>query len=264
MNNKHIRGEGNKDSCLPSPLTILDTPVHPITVQQTLEWVTQAMACPLPMARPHLHQIATTNPEFVMRAQWDGTFRQLLWQADLCIPDGIGLVLASRWMKRPLPQRVPGSSLTYKLATLCAQNGWSLFLLGAAEGVAEEAGAILQQQNPALQIAGTYAGSPSLHENDEIVARINASQADMLWVAYGAPKQDFWIQRNKKTLTSVRVAMGIGGSLDFITGNVPRAPQSWQRLHLEWLYRLYLEPHRWRRMLALPHFVWRVIWQELL
>jgi N-acetylglucosaminyldiphosphoundecaprenol N-acetyl-beta-D-mannosaminyltransferase len=211
------------------------------------------------MTEPGLHQIATTNPEFVMRAQQDAAFRQVLWQADLCIPDGVGLLIAAQWLGRPLPQRVPGSELVYHLAELAAENRWRLFLLGAAEGVAEAAAVILQQQYPGLIIAGTYAGSPDPSENAAIVRRINDSQADMLFVAYGAPRQDKWIARNKESLTAVRLAMGVGGSLDFITGRAVRAPRWLQNLGLEWFYRLIREPWRWRRMLALPRFALKVL-----
>jgi N-acetylglucosaminyldiphosphoundecaprenol N-acetyl-beta-D-mannosaminyltransferase len=233
-------------------IQILGTPVHSITRQQTITWVSWAMT------QPHLHQIATTNPEFVMMAQQDDAFRQVLWQADLCIPDGIGLIWASRWLKRPLPERVPGSELVYLLAEQAAQSGWRLYLLGAAPGVAEAAAAIFQARYPGLIIAGTYAGSPALEENDAIVKHINTSRADLLFVAYGAPRQDKWIARNRDKLTTVRVAMGVGGALDFVTGKSIRAPRRLQKLGLEWLHRLYHEPWRWRRMLALPRFVWRV------
>ena len=243
-------------SNLQSPISILNTPVHPVTMADTLTLAQQFMT------EARLHQIATTNPEFVMTAQQDEAFRQVLWAADLCIPDGIGLIYAARWLKRPLPQRVPGSELIYRLATLAAQNDWRLFLLGAAPGVAEEAAVILQEQNPGLIIAGTYAGSPAPAENEAIVQRINASQADMLFVAYGAPRQDKWIARNKERLTTVRLAMGIGGSLDFVTGRANRAPRWLQNLGLEWLHRLIREPWRWRRMLALPRFAAKILFSS--
>ena len=216
------------------------------------------------MVEPHLHQICTTNPEFVMTAQTDDEFRQVLHGADLCLADGIGLVLASRWLgkrlgQRPLPERVPGSELVYHLAELCAQEGWRLFLLGAAPGVAEEAASIFQSRYPNLNIAGTYAGSPDPDENAAIVQRINNSRAEMLFVAYGAPKQDKWIARNPEALPTVRVAIGVGGSLDFVTGKSIRAPRWVQNLGLEWLHRLIKEPWRWRRMLALPRFVFSVV-----
>ncbi len=234
-------------------LTILDTPVNAVTMANTLILVQQFMAA------PRLHQICTTNPEFVMAAQTDDDFRRVLHEADLCLADGIGLVLASRWLGNPLPERVPGSELVYHLAELCAQAGWRLFLLGAAPGVAEAAAAIFQARYPDLIIAGTYAGSPDPAENEAIVQRINDSGAEMLFVAYGAPKQDKWIARNRQALPTVRVAIGVGGSLDFVTGKSIRAPRWVQNLGLEWLHRLIKEPWRWRRMLALPRFVFSVL-----
>ncbi len=237
----------------PKSITILDTPVHIVTMDEVLRLVQRFML------EPRLHQIATTNPEFVMTAQGDMHFRQVLEQSDLCIADGVGLVLASRYLGTPLPERVPGSELVYNLAQLAAQKNWRLFLLGAAPGVAEEAAAIFQHKYPGLQIVGTYAGSPDPAENEAIVQRIRSSQADMLFVAYGAPNQDKWIARNRHILPNVRLALGIGGSLDFVTGKSVRAPRWVQNLGLEWLHRLTLEPWRWRRMLALPHFAIKVL-----
>lgn len=234
-------------------MTILGVPVHAVTMAQTVEYVRAFMQ------EPRLHQIATVNPEFVMRAREDAAFRQVLAEADLCLPDGVGLLYAARYQGRQLPERVPGSELVYHVAELAAREGWRLFLLGAAPGVAEEAADILQRHYPELVIAGTYAGSPDPAENEEIVARINESQAEMLYVAYGAPRQDKWIARNREALPTVRVAIGVGGSLDFITGRAVRAPRWVQQLGLEWLHRLLHEPWRWRRMLALPQFAWRVL-----
>ena len=237
----------------PTPIPLLGIPVHAVTMADTLALVEGYMA------EPRLHQIATVNPEFVMAAQSDAEFRRVLEQADLCLPDGVGLLYAARRYGRRLPERVPGSELVYRLAERAAARGWSLFLLGAAPGVAEEAATILGDQYPGLRIVGTYAGSPDLAENEAIVRRVNDSRAALLFVAYGAPKQDKWIARNRDALTTVRVAIGIGGSLDFITGRAVRAPRCLQRLGLEWLPRLIREPWRWRRMLALPRFGWRVL-----
>jgi N-acetylglucosaminyldiphosphoundecaprenol N-acetyl-beta-D-mannosaminyltransferase len=199
-----------------------------------------------------------------MAAQKDADFMAVLRQAALCIPDGVGLLWAARIMGQRLPERVAGSELVYHLAGLAAENGWRLFLLGAGPGVAEAAAAVFQERFPALTIVGTYAGSPDPAENESIVELINDSTADLLFVAYGAPKQDKWIARNRERLTTVRVALGVGGSLDFISGRSVRAPRWLQRLGLEWLYRLVREPWRWRRMLALPHFALRVVAARLL
>jgi N-acetylglucosaminyldiphosphoundecaprenol N-acetyl-beta-D-mannosaminyltransferase len=241
-----------------SSITLLGVPVHQLTTAQTLTHIERFLET------PGLHQIATVNPEFVMAAQKDADFLALLQAADLSIPDGVGLLWAARLMGEHLPERVAGSELVYHLAKLAAEKGCPIFLLGAAPGVAEAAAAVLQKRYPALIIAGTYAGSPDPAENDAIVQRINDSAATLLFVAYGAPKQDKWIARNKENLTTVRAAIGIGGSLDFITGRSVRAPQWMQRLGIEWLHRLYHEPWRWRRMLALPQFALRIIAARLM
>jgi N-acetylglucosaminyldiphosphoundecaprenol N-acetyl-beta-D-mannosaminyltransferase len=241
---------------VPVALNILGIPVHAVTTAEALQQVRCFMS------EPRLHQIATVNPEFVMAAQQDAAFRYVLRQADLCLPDGVGLLFASRWMGRPLPERVAGSEFIYDLAELAAEEGWSLFLLGAAPGVAEEAAAVFQRFYPGLRVAGSYAGSPDPAENDAIVQRINDSGAQLLYVAYGAPAQDRWIERNRYTLTHVRVAMGVGGALDFVSGRAVRAPEWVQNLGLEWLDRLIRQPWRWRRMLALPRFAWQVIMER--
>ena len=236
---------------------ILGVRIDGVTVQGTLNQIEAFMQ------EPGVHQICTANPEFVMKAQGDRDFMTVLDSAELNLADGIGLVIASRILGSPLPERVPGSTLIYQIAELCAVNEWRLFLLGAAPGVADAAAEKLQQLYPGLHIAGTWGGSPALEENDAIVDRINSSCADVLGVAYGAPNQDKWIARNRDVLQTVRVAIGIGGSLDFITGISTRAPLWVQRLGMEWLHRLIKEPWRWRRMLALPRFVFALVAQRL-
>jgi N-acetylglucosaminyldiphosphoundecaprenol N-acetyl-beta-D-mannosaminyltransferase len=237
----------------PDSIKFLGVPVHLVTLAGAVEQVIHFMS------EPGLHQIATVNPEFVMKAQEDSQFMAVLQEAELCIADGVGLLIAGRWKGRPLPERVAGSDLVYLLAEQAANQGWRLFLLGAASGVGQEAAGQLEELYPGLTIAGTYGGSPDPAENDQIVELINESQAQLLYVAFGAPGQDKWIARNRQQLSTVRVAMGIGGSLDFISGRAARAPRWLQRLGLEWLFRFYKEPWRWRRMLALPRFVFRVV-----
>ena len=138
------------------------------------------------------------------------------------------------------------------------EKGYRLYLLGAVPGVAEQAGDALQSLAPGLQVAGTYAGSPSPAEEDAIIERIHAANTDVLCVAYGAPSQELWIYRNLPRLPAA-VAIGVGGAYDFLSGRQRRAPRAMQRIGLEWLYRLYREPWRWKRMLALPHFFIQVL-----
>ncbi|WP_376796944.1 WecB/TagA/CpsF family glycosyltransferase [Thermogemmatispora sp.] len=205
-------------------------------------------------------QVATVNPEFVMEARRNPAFRRVLDETALNVPDGIGVVWASRYLGQPAPERITGTDLIPALAERCAIHGYRLYLLGAAPGVAEAAAARLCSRFPGLQIAGTYAGSPDPAEEETILERLAAAQADLLCVAYGAPAQELWIWRNLARLP-VAVAIGVGGALDFLSGHKKRAPHAWQRLGLEWLYRLYREPWRWRRMLALPRFALLVIFK---
>ncbi len=237
----------------PESLFILGVKVHNVTTHQALALIERYMD------EPRVHQIATVNPEFVMAAQNNVSFRHVLNSADLCIPDGIGLIFAGRWLGNPLQERVAGSDLVYKLAAMAASHGWRLFLLGAAPGVADQAAKMFRTKYPELDIAGTYSGSPALDENADLVRRVNESGADILFVAYGALAQDLWIARNAEVLENVRLAIGVGGSLDFATGRAVRAPKWIQRIGLEWLYRLFREPWRWRRMSTLPQFSIRVI-----
>ena len=202
--------------------------------------------------------VATVNPEFVMRARGDPDFARALAASDLCLPDGAGVVWALRRRGCELSGRVTGVDLVPELARLCAELGAPLYLLGAAGGVAEAAANELCRLAPGLRIAGTFAGSPGPEEEARIVDMVNASRARALLVAYGHPAQELWIARNRERL-NVRVAIGVGGALDFLSGSVRRAPSAWQARNLEWLYRLITQPWRWRRMLNLPRFALLVL-----
>lgn len=243
----------------PSSVYVLGVRVDRISQQEALDRVEQmitrrrasgnTLAC---------QQIITVNPEFVMAAQRNKDFRAAINSASLVLADGIGVVWATRYLGQPAPERVTGSDTLPVLAQRCAAAGYRLYLLGAAAGVAEAAATRLQELAPGLEIAGTYAGSPALEEESEIIERIRSAQADVLCVAYGAPAQDLWIWRNLPRLPTA-VAIGVGGAYDFLSGQKRRAPALMQRMGLEWLYRLYREPWRWRRMLVLPQFAVRVV-----
>jgi N-acetylglucosaminyldiphosphoundecaprenol N-acetyl-beta-D-mannosaminyltransferase len=200
-------------------------------------------------------QIITVNPEFVWAARKDAAFRETINRAALVLPDGMGIVWASRILGHPFPERVTGTDLLPLLAERCAARGYRLFLLGAAPGVAEETARILQRRSPGLQVAGTYAGSPDPAEAASILALIRAARPDVLTVAYGAPKQDLWIRQHAQGLgeAGVGIAVGVGGAYDFIAGRVPRAPRWMQRAGLEWVFRLLRQPRRaWRMRVLFP------------
>ncbi len=240
---------------LSTPTWLLGVRVDRVTQMQAIEHIDSLVLLhkESPTTSP-CQQVVTVNTEFVMRAQHDTIFRNIINHAALALADGIGIVWATHYIGRPTPERVTGTDSLVELSKLCANKGYRLYLLGAAPGIAEEAATRLQEMAPGLQIAGTYAGSPQPAEEDAILERVRTAQADILCVAYGAPAQEIWIARNLSRLP-VAVAMGVGGAYDFLSGRQRRAPQAMQRLGLEWLYRLYREPWRWRRMLAIPRFM---------
>jgi N-acetylglucosaminyldiphosphoundecaprenol N-acetyl-beta-D-mannosaminyltransferase len=231
----------------------MGVPIHDVTHDETIAWVKRWIH---EGARAKI--ISTINPEFLMQARMDKQFRAVLQRTALCVPDGVGVLWAGRRHGLRLRERVAGSDLVPSLAAQAAHYGWRIFFLGAAPGVAEEAASMLQQRHPRLLVAGCYAGSPAIAEEDEIVARIRTSRADLVFVAYGAPKQNIWLDRNLAR-TRAAVGIGIGGAFDFITGRAQRAPLWMQRVGLEWLHRLICEPWRWRRQLVLPQFAWLVL-----
>ena len=244
---------------LPASAYVLGVRVDRVSQLQALDLIDQMIA--LRRASNNAlpcQQTVTVNTEFVMAAQKNIEFRQTINNAALAVADGIGVVWATRFVGFPTPERITGTDVLVALATRCAEKSYRLYLLGSAPGVAEQTGVYLQSLAPGLQIAGTYAGSPALAEEDAIVARIHAANTDVLCVAYGAPAQELWIYRNLYRLPAA-VAMGVGGAYDYLSGRQRRAPLAMQRIGLEWLYRLYREPWRWKRMLAIPRFMLEVL-----
>ena len=183
------------------------------------------------------HYIVTPNPEFIVLAQTDQEFRRILNQADLAIPDGVGLRMETT---------VTGTDFMIRLCRLAAEKGYSVFLLGGQDGVAEEAAKRLKERFANLNVIGTYEGDPSRNFQFSIF-NFQFSSIDLLFVAYGAPKQEKWIARNLPKIP-VRVAMGVGGAFDFIAGKKKRAPKILRRLGLEWFWRLVQEPQRLPRI----------------
>ena len=200
--------------------------------------------------------VITANPEFVMLARRDAEVAAIARSADIVVPDGTGVAVASTILGRAVP-RVPGRLLVDTLVGELAERGSSLVLLGAAPGVAERAADALRQRDPELRIAGCYSGSPD--HDDDTVARVRAVSPDIVLVAYGMPKQEQWIARNLDRLPSVKVAIGVGGVFDQLAGLRRVPPGLVHRLGLEWLWRLAIEPSRWRRQRVLPLFVLLVL-----
>jgi N-acetylglucosaminyldiphosphoundecaprenol N-acetyl-beta-D-mannosaminyltransferase len=242
------QGEREQYSSPVPSIDILGVRVDDVTYAEALGLVERYIA----EGGPHL--ITTPNPEFVMLARRDPAFRALLAGAALNVPDGIGLLLAARLQGEQFREHVRGTDLVERLATLGAARGHRWFLLGAADGVAREAAERLQARHPGLRIVGAAPGSPRPRDDDATRALIRAAgPVDLILVAYGAPTQERWMHRNLGPL-GIPVGIGVGGVLNFLSGRVPRAPGWVQRLELEWLHRLVVQPWRWRRQLSLPHF----------
>ncbi len=203
------------------------------------------------------HVVATVNPEFVMRARRDPAFARVLESADLCLPDGTGVVWAARRQGCDLGGTVAGADLVRPLASTCARRGWRLFLLGAAPGVASELASWLRGADPTLQVAA-HSGDPDPAGDAETLKLIHEHRTDVLLVAFGAPKQELWIDRLKQRLGGA-VAIGVGGTFDDLTGRVPRAPAWMRKVGLEWLYRLVRQPWRITRMAVLPVYALEVL-----
>lgn len=207
--------------------------------------------------------VITANPEFVMLARGDAELRGIAQEADLVVPDGTGVLVGSRLLGDPLPGRAPGRLIVDAVVARAASLGTSLFLLGAAPGVAERAAVRLVERHPELVVVGWSAGSPLEEDDDATVSEVAAVAPLVLLVAYGMPAQERWIARNLARLPSVRVAIGVGGVFDQLSGIAPVPPRPVHALGLEWLWRLLREPRRWRRQRVLPLFALLVLRQRL-
>ncbi|NEW03747.1 WecB/TagA/CpsF family glycosyltransferase [Bacillus megaterium] len=200
--------------------------------------------------------IVAINPEKIMKAQEDRELKSLLNQATYQIPDGIGVILASKLKKGRIRERVTGIDMMLKLCKEATNNGKRIFLYGAKPGIADEAKAKLEEMFPGILMVGKIKG---YEKNEEVIERtINDSGAEIVFVALGSPAQENWIIAHKEKLNP-SVYQGVGGSFDVISGRLNRAPAVFQKFGLEWLYRLLKEPWRWKRQLELPRFLLRVL-----
>lgn len=210
--------------------------------------------------------IYTPNSEIVMMAKDDKNLMSAIKEADLIIPDGIGLVLASKVIKKPLTERVTGIDLMENLLKYCNDKKKSIYIIGGKPGTADKAGKNISERYPNINVLGTHHGyfkgqhiGLEGHEEEiAVISKINELKPDVLFVAFGAPKQELWIKRYKDEINT-KIFMGVGGSVDVYAGEVERAPEFYQKFGIEWLYRLIKEPWRYKRMMALPKFVIEVL-----
>jgi len=240
-------------------ITIMGVPVDILTKSELLDIIFNETK--------EQKQIITVNPEMILAAQNDKEFMQILNKSAINTADGTGVLWAANTQNdsrlislfklfkllfkkptTPLPELIKGSDLLLNIAEQAAKNGTKIFLLGAQPGVAEKAKIELEKQFPKVQIVGTYSGSPSPYEEEKIKDIINDTNPDILFVAYGAPAQEKWIARNLHKMPTIKTAIGVGGTFNYISGTIKRAPLLLQNLGLEWLYRLIKEPKRWKRI----------------
>lgn len=239
------------------------------TLQQITTWVAvhratqgDTRSADVDEANPAIcRQISTVNPEFIVDAYRDPNFADTLAQVDLRVPDGIGVLWAANRSGASLHERVTGSDGIDHICREAAVNGWRVFFLGAAPGVAEQAAVRLRARYPSLIVCGAYSGSPDTEDWPAIDNYLSATSPDILFVAYGHPRQDIWIREHIHDLPAA-VAIGVGGAFDFVAGVTRRAPLWMQRLGIEWLHRLLNEPWRWRRIMKLPVYVGLVVGEK--
>ncbi len=233
-------------------IEITGLPIDNITMEQAVMKVREFLES------GKVNTIYTPNSEIMMAAYRDKNLRKVLSEADMLIADGAGVVLASRILGRKLPEKVSGIDLARRMFALEREGGTKFYFLGGKPGVAEEAAEKIKQQYPGVHIVGTRHGYFKPEEEPAIVDEINSSGAEVLLVALGAPKQEYWIDKYKHALR-VKICMGVGGSLDIFSGRSKLAPEFMRKHGLEWLYRLCREPRRYKRMLDLPRYMMLVL-----
>ncbi len=233
-------------------VNILGIPFDSITMEETVDCIFNFFK------GDSCKSVYTPNPEMVMTATKDLDFAQVLQEGDLVIPDGIGIIIASRLRKNPLPERVAGYDTVQNLFQKMKDTSYTVYFLGAAPGVVEKAAKRMKHQYPGLKIIGSHHGYFQEKEEIAILNDIQEKSPDLLLVGLGFPRQEKWIAKYKNDL-SVKVCIGVGGSFDGMSGKVKRAPVFFQQIGLEWFYRFLHQPSRWRRMLQLPKFLWYVL-----
>lgn len=217
-----------------------------------LSWVELDAYCQQALLEDSPKHIVTANGEILLRASADRHYKEVLDSAQLVIPESTNVAWVLTLKGTPVKNITAGADLVDRLAKIAVKNQKSIYLLGAKEGIASKAGERLQEAHPGLVIAGT---SSANSDDPYVLKHIRDSGADIVLVAYGAPKQEKWIAEHKPEL-GVKILVGIGGVFDMLAGLTPRAPKLWRALRLEWLWRLILQPRRfgriWRAVVVFP------------
>ncbi len=202
--------------------------------------------------------IVAPNTEFIMRAQEDREFFDILKQAELATPDSVGVMIGGKLQKKPFKERIPGQAYFREIFRLAEKEGWTIYLLGGKDDVPYKAKNKLQNDFPNAKIVGVHEGFFEKDSEDDVIKEINSLKPNILFVAMGAPRQEKWIFRNRDRL-QVDVATGQGGTFDYEAGKIRRAPKWIQKIGMEWLWRLILQPSRIIRMLVLPKYLLKIL-----
>ena len=235
-------------------LDIMGLQFDNITMEEALD------AAKVLLQGEHAARVVTPNAEIAYEALHDENMRTLLNSAELMLPDGAGVVLASKILKTPLKQKVAGVDFADRLLSILEKTGGGLFLLGSKPGVAELAAQKMTEKHPKLYICGMNDGY--FKDEAPVIEKINAAKPDVLFVCLGAPKQELFMKNHLDEL-HIKLMIGLGGSLDSFAGTVKRAPKWMIRCNLEWLYRLIKEPKRFGRMLRLPKYLFAVLGKRI-
>lgn len=218
--------------------------------QQTLEWIEETVK-----SAKTCNQVVTLSTEMLIQSGKDKDFEAAVNCAELVTPDSAGIVWAAKKLHKITPEKVSGIDLVWRICGLSGAKKWNIFILGAAESSLREAVKKLKEKYADIRIAGSHNGY--FKDSQKVIDYINGKGADILFVALGSPYQEKWIFENKEKLKA-KVAAGVGGSFDVISGKFKRAPQWMVNASLEWLYRLITQPKRFFRMLAIPKLIWKV------
>ena len=232
-------------------ISMLGAGIHNVTMEDAINAVDGFIR------EEGLHQIITLNAEILYQAQSNARLLALVNQADLVTPDGSGIVWGADYLGSPLKERVSGIDLLWEICRMAPEKGWRIYLLGAAPGIADKAAENLQVKYPGIAIAGVRNGYFDMNNKEEIqkvLEGVQQAAADIIFIAIGAPRQEYFIADYGKDM-GVKVAVGVGGSFDVVAGAVKRAPVFMQKMGIEWLWRLLCQPSRWKRMMNLPRFV---------